>query len=109
MREGDEEAPDPESPLVSLARYSGHGLTLALATVLFLLLGWWADGRLGTAPLLTLAGALVGAAAGFYSMLQHLIFFPRAEEARRKAEATDQRESGHRRSPESEDGPESKG
>lgn len=75
-----------EPPLVTMARYSGHGLTLALATAGFLFLGWWMDGKLGTAPWLTILGALVGAGGGFYHILQHLIFFPRAEEERRKAE-----------------------
>jgi len=73
-----------EPPLVTLARFSGHGLTLAMATAAFLFLGWWVDGKLGTTPWLTLLGALVGAAGGFYHILQHLVFFP-MEEARRKA------------------------
>jgi F0F1-type ATP synthase assembly protein I len=80
--------PEEESSLVTMARLSGHGLTLALATGLFLLLGWWADGRLGTTPLLTIVGALIGAAAGFYSMLQHLILIPREAEARREKDGT---------------------
>lgn len=68
----------------AMARLSGHGLTIALSTGLFLLAGWWVDGRLGTTPLLTVVGALVGAAAGFYSLLQHMVFFPREQEARRR-------------------------
>jgi len=80
------EGEEQESSLVAMARYSGHGLTLALSMVLFLMLGWWADGKLGTSPVLTLIGAFVGAAAGFYSMLQHLILAPRARE-RAEAEA----------------------
>jgi len=68
---------------VEVARFSGHGLNLALSTGLFLLLGWWADGKLGTRPVLTVVGALVGAAAGFYSLLRHLLFEPR--EAKRES------------------------
>ncbi len=87
MTDGEKEPPETEATLVTMARYSGHGLTLALSVGLFLLLGWWLDGRLGTTPLLTIVGAMVGAAAGFYSMLQHLLFFPReAEEKRRNEE-----------------------
>ena len=85
------EDPDREkelSPLVTVARFSGHGLTLALAMGLFLLVGWVVDGRIGTTPLFTVVGALVGAAAGFYHMLHHLIFLPR-EEARRREEEGD--------------------
>ena len=83
-----------DSRVAALARFSGHGLTLALSTGLFLLAGWWVDGRLGTTPLLTIIGAMTGAAAGFYSLIQHLILFPRREEeeARRKAEGTPDRD-----------------
>jgi F0F1-type ATP synthase assembly protein I len=57
----------------TMARYAHLGLQLALATGLFLFAGWWADGRLGTTPLLTILGALMGAAAGFYSMIRQLL------------------------------------
>jgi F0F1-type ATP synthase assembly protein I len=80
------EREEQESSLAAMARYSGHGLTLAVSMVVFLMLGFWADGKLGTSPALTLIGAFVGAAAGFYSMLQHLILAPRARE-RAEAEA----------------------
>jgi F0F1-type ATP synthase assembly protein I len=79
---GDEEGKSegPEPAVVALARFSGHGLTLALSTGMFLLLGWWLDGRLGTTPVLTILGALLGAGAGFYSMIQHLILRPRDQD-----------------------------
>ncbi len=48
-----------------IGRYSGYGLTWALSVLLFLWIGYWLDGRLGTLPLLTLVGAFVGAAGGF--------------------------------------------
>lgn len=57
--------------------YLGYGLTWALSTVLFLLLGQWVDGRFGTTPAFTLIGAFVGAAAGFYYMYRHLVSGPR--------------------------------
>lgn len=81
----DEESPEPESPLVQIAHYSGHGLTLALSTGMFLVGGWWVDGKLGSRPLFTIIGAFVGAGAGFYSVVQHLVLMPR-ERARRAAE-----------------------
>jgi hypothetical protein len=70
-RKRDEEGPDPA--MVSMARYSGYGLQLAAAVGLFMAAGWWVDGKIGTAPLLTILGALAGGAAGFYSMYQHLV------------------------------------
>ncbi|MFP3948532.1 MAG: AtpZ/AtpI family protein [Longimicrobiales bacterium] len=54
--------------IAASARFAGHGLTFALATLVFLLVGNWADGRLGTEPLLTVVGGLVGAAAGFWHL-----------------------------------------
>ena len=74
--------PKSNSAMVHVARFSGHGLTLALSTGLFLMAGWWVDGKLGTRPLFALVGALLGAAGGLYSMVQHLLLMPgRASEA----------------------------
>jgi ATP synthase protein I len=75
------------SPLTEVARFSGHGLTIAVSTGLFLMVGWWVDGKLGTRPLFAIGGALLGAAAGLYSMVQHVLQIPRAEEERRRAES----------------------
>ncbi|MEX0855937.1 MAG: AtpZ/AtpI family protein [Gemmatimonadota bacterium] len=83
---------DPESPLVTLARFSGHGLTWAMSTGFFLFLGWLLDGRVGTVPLFTLLGAFLGAAAGFYYILQQLVFLPREAEKQRAREHEDTRE-----------------
>jgi F0F1-type ATP synthase assembly protein I len=41
------------------------GLTYAASVALYGLGGWWLDGRLGTLPLFTLLGVLLGAFAGF--------------------------------------------
>jgi len=54
---------EEESQVQTLARFTGHGLTLALSIGLFLAAGWWLDGRLGTTPLFTIAGAMLGAGA----------------------------------------------
>lgn len=64
------------------SKYLGIGLTWALSTALFLYLGSLADARLGTAPWLTLIGAFVGAAAGFYYMYHHLVVAPRERSER---------------------------
>lgn len=55
-----------------LGRHAGHGLTLAVATLLFAWVGSWADGHLGTDPVLTVVGAVVGFSAGFYQMYRQL-------------------------------------
>lgn len=58
-------------------QYTGHGLTLALSTLLFLLGGWWLDGKVGTTPLFLILGAFVGAGGGFYSLYHHVVVEPR--------------------------------
>lgn len=67
-------------PAASTSQYLGHGLTWAASTLLFLWLGTKADAWLGTEPWLALAGAFVGAAAGFYHMIHHLVVVPRERE-----------------------------
>jgi ATP synthase protein I len=63
--------------LTAAAQHTGYGLTLALSTLLFLLGGWWLDGKVGTTPLFMILGAFVGAGAGFYSLYRHIVVEPR--------------------------------
>lgn len=55
------------------ARYAGHGVTLALATAAFALSGHWLDGRLSTAPLFMILGALLGFGGGFYYVIRSVM------------------------------------
>jgi Putative F0F1-ATPase subunit Ca2+/Mg2+ transporter len=64
------------------SKYLGIGLTMALATGLFMYAGVRADDWLGTAPWLTLIGAFVGASAGFYYMYHHIVIEPRRRQAK---------------------------
>jgi hypothetical protein len=73
---------------VEWSRYLGIGMTWALSTALFLYVGTVLDGRLDTDPWLTLIGAFVGAAAGFWYMYWHLVIAPR-ERARAERENHD--------------------
>lgn len=52
----------------SSSKLMGLGLQFVIAILLFLYIGMWLDKKLGTAPWLLLAGAFIGAAAGFYSL-----------------------------------------
>ena len=66
------------SQLISAAgQFTGYGLTWALSTLLFLLGGWWLDGKVGSAPLFTILGAFIGGGAGFYSLYRHIVAGPR--------------------------------
>lgn len=58
---------------VEMARALSVGLTWALSTALFLYLGSLADRWLDTRPVLTIVGAFVGAAAGFYYLYSQLM------------------------------------
>jgi F0F1-type ATP synthase assembly protein I len=64
------------SQAVEATKYLGVGLTWAASTALFLYLGSLADGWLGTDPWLTVIGAFVGGAAGFYHMYRQLVIVP---------------------------------
>ncbi|HUP01862.1 MAG TPA: AtpZ/AtpI family protein [Gemmatimonadota bacterium] len=55
-----------------VGRYTGLGLTWALSVLFFLLIGYWLDGKLGTLPWLTIAGAFAGAAGGFVTLYRGL-------------------------------------
>jgi F0F1-type ATP synthase assembly protein I len=69
------------SEMVAAAgQFTGYGLTFALSTLLFLLGGWWLDGKLGTMPLFLILGAFVGGGAGFYSLYRHIVVDSRSGE-----------------------------
>ncbi len=68
----------------ALSDYLGIGLQIAVSFAFFVFLGYWADTKLGTSPLLLLAGVLVGM-AGMGLVLMNTI---------RKAERDRQRRSG---------------
>ena len=58
--------------LGEIARLGGLGVQFAVTVVVCTAAGWWADGRLGTAPWLLVAGALIGAVAAFYQVCRAL-------------------------------------
>lgn len=87
MAEQPDRKPESGGGQVSPGAYLGHGLTWAASTLLFLWLGTRADDWLGTEPWLALLGAFVGAGAGFYHMIHHLVVVPgqsRSEEGEGK-------------------------
>jgi F0F1-type ATP synthase assembly protein I len=51
-------------------RYAGLGIELAAAVGLLSLLGWWVDGRFGTAPWGLVVGAIVGLVVGMANLLR---------------------------------------
>ena len=61
-------------------QFMGHGLTMALAVLLFMGIGAWVDSKLGSAPILMVIGAFVGGGAGFYNLYYHIVIEPRMRE-----------------------------
>ncbi len=57
-------------------RHAGAGLQFALTFLGLGLVGWWLDGRLGSAPWLLICGIVVGAAGGMYSLAARLGALP---------------------------------
>ncbi len=68
----------------SAATYAGAGLQFAATIIVFVFVGQWLDRRLGT-QWLTVAGVLLGAAGGMYSMYRRLMAEQRREEEERRA------------------------
>lgn len=80
MTDGRERRREASRTVAEAGRYMGYGLNWALSTLLFLLGGWWLDSKLGTAPVLLIIGAFVGAGAGFYSLYYHVVVEPRRKQ-----------------------------
>jgi ATP synthase protein I len=67
-------------------QFMGLGLQFVLSLLLFLYVGQWVDGKLGTSPIFLILGVFVGASAAFYSMYRKLKTFERQEEEQDKQE-----------------------
>ena len=62
------------------AQFMGLGLQFVLALLLFLYIGKWVDGKLGTSPWFLILGVFTGASAAFYSMYRALKVVERQQE-----------------------------
>jgi len=58
-------------------RHAGAGLQFALTFLGLGLVGWWVDQQLGSEPWLLIAGIVLGAAGGMYSLAVRLNALPR--------------------------------
>lgn len=73
---------------VSGAEFAGLGAAFAVTILVGLFGGQWLDRRLGTAPILTIAGLFVAAAAAFYSMYRQLVLKQRKAAAQAAREGS---------------------
>ena len=62
------------------AQFMGLGLQFVLSLLLFLYIGKWVDGKLGTSPWFLILGVFTGASAAFYSMYRSLKVAERRQE-----------------------------
>lgn len=92
MAQGQSGDGSPESAWSVVGQHAGWGLTIAAAMGFFLFLGYQIDRRIGTLPLLTVLGALLGAAAGFYSMYRRLVADPQERRAGQQGERSDRKQ-----------------
>jgi F0F1-type ATP synthase assembly protein I len=85
MRDNPARKPDPASGgELNMSHFAGAGIQFAVAMVLFILLGQWADRKLGTTPFLLIAGVFIGGGAAFYSMYRRITAAQKADDERRK-------------------------
>ncbi|MCF7810738.1 AtpZ/AtpI family protein [bacterium] len=52
--------------------YTHLGFTIAASVLLLFFGGYWLDNKIGTTPLLAIAGAFIGAAGGFINLVRSL-------------------------------------
>ena len=64
--------PRPAVPDTTAGWYAiaGIGIEFAIALGMFLLIGWWLDGKWHSFPWLTITGAAVGFAVGLYLLIK---------------------------------------
>jgi F0F1-type ATP synthase assembly protein I len=87
MRDDPTRKSDPKSgDELSLETFAGAGLQFAIAIVVFLLAGQWADRKFGTSPTFLLIGVFIGGSAAFYSLYRRITKAQKADDERRRME-----------------------
>jgi F0F1-type ATP synthase assembly protein I len=85
--------PDRDRGTQAALRYAGAGLEFFAAIALLALAGVWLDGRLGSTPGFTIAGAFLGFAAGTWNLVHSVTpqgpSMTAARRARRAARTAD--------------------
>lgn len=97
-RWADELVVDPERrrALRSAGRMSAVGWEFAAAVVGCLLLGWWADKKLGTSPWLSMVGLVLGSFAGFWTLFKAARELSRESTEDERSDARDEDDRGEK-------------
>jgi F0F1-type ATP synthase assembly protein I len=94
MRDDTPRKTDPKTgDEINVSNFAGAGIQFAAAIVFFLLVGQWADRKLGTSPAFLLAGVFIGGGAAFYSLYRRVTKAQKADDERRRME----RQSGEKK------------
>ncbi len=67
-----------------VAPYLGLGLQLALSILIFLFIGRWVDGKLGTSPWFMLIGAFIGGTGGMIAFIRTVLKLEKKTKAEEK-------------------------
>jgi F0F1-type ATP synthase assembly protein I len=78
--------PEARDAMRAAGRVSAIGIEFAAAVIVCLLIGYWADGKLGTSPWLAVAGIILGSGIGFRAV------YGAAKTMQRQAEAENEKE-----------------
>ena len=82
----------PEYDRRKVGAYLGLGAGFAVSTLAFAVVGVFLDSRLGTTPLFTVLGVLVGGTAAFYSLYRRAVAVERGEEEEKEKPSGDDRQ-----------------
>ena len=88
MRDDPARKTNPDTGPLDLRAFAGLGFQFAVAIVLFVLLGQWADRKLGSSPIFLLIGVFIGGSAAFYNLYRKITAAQRADDERRRQERT---------------------
>lgn len=67
------------------AEFAGLGIQFAAAILIFLFVGQWLDGKVGTNGLFTILGVFVGGGGAFYNMYRKITAAQRRDDEERAA------------------------
>lgn len=70
MQDSDPPEERRTSEASDLGRYAGLGFQFAATMLVFGALGWWLDGKFGSAPWVMIFGIFLGAGLAFFSLLR---------------------------------------
>lgn len=72
-----------------MVRFAGMGVEFAAGIVVFVLVGYWIDSKLDSAPIGVVTGALLGCVGGMYNLIRNAIRLSRTMSPPKRPEPPD--------------------